>query len=102
VPAALGFAAGYVDGCTFVALFGLFVAQVTGSFVIAGAVLVAREHGTFIKVLAVPVFLLGAAVATRIVSVARREGWREHRRLYLDSRPSCSPACWRPCWPCQT
>jgi uncharacterized membrane protein YoaK (UPF0700 family) len=38
--------------------------------------LVAREHGTFIKVLAVPVFLLGAAVATTIVSVARREGWR--------------------------
>jgi uncharacterized membrane protein YoaK (UPF0700 family) len=76
VPAALGFAAGYVDGCTFVALFGLFVAQVTGSFVIAGAVLVARGPGTLIKVLAIPIFLLGAAVATTIVSVALRRGWR--------------------------
>ena len=42
VPVVLGFTAGYVDGCTFVTLFGLFVAQVTGSFVIAGAILVVR------------------------------------------------------------
>lgn len=76
VPIVLAFTAGYVDGCTFVALFGLFVAQVTGSFVIAGAVLVVREHGMLIKVLAIPVFLLGAAVATAVVSVARNIGWR--------------------------
>jgi uncharacterized membrane protein YoaK (UPF0700 family) len=76
LPVMLGFTAGYVDGCTFVALFGLFVAQVTGSFVIAGAVLVMREHGALIKLLAIPVFLLGAAVATAVVSVARRTGWR--------------------------
>jgi uncharacterized membrane protein YoaK (UPF0700 family) len=76
VPLVLGFAAGYVDGCTFVALFGLFVAQVTGSFVIAGAVLVVREVGALIKVLAIPAFLLGAAVATILVSVARHAGLR--------------------------
>jgi uncharacterized membrane protein YoaK (UPF0700 family) len=76
VPLMLGFAAGYVDGCTFVMLFGLFVAQVTGSFVIAGAVLVVHEYGALIKVLAIPVFLLGAAVATAAVSVARHAGWR--------------------------
>ena len=34
VPATLSFVAGYVDSYTFLALFGLFVAQVTGSFVI--------------------------------------------------------------------
>jgi uncharacterized membrane protein YoaK (UPF0700 family) len=76
VPVVLGFAAGYVDGCTFVTLFGLFVAQVTGSFVIAGATLVVREYGALIKVLAIPVFLLGGAVATALVSVARHAGWR--------------------------
>ena len=75
VPVMLGFAAGYVDGCTFVTLFGLFVAQVTGSFVIAGAILVVREYGALIKVLAIPVFLLGA-LATALVSVARHAGWR--------------------------
>ena len=32
VPALLSFAAGYVDACTFLALFGLYVAQETYSF----------------------------------------------------------------------
>jgi uncharacterized membrane protein YoaK (UPF0700 family) len=76
VPVLLGFAAGYVDGCTFVALFGLFVAQVTGSFVVAGALLVVRERGTLVRVLAIPVFLLGSVIATVVVSIARHKGWR--------------------------
>jgi uncharacterized membrane protein YoaK (UPF0700 family) len=76
VSIVLGFTAGYVDGCTFVALFGLFVAQVTGSFVIAGSVLVVREYGALIKLLAIPAFLLGAAVATAVVSLARHAGRR--------------------------
>jgi uncharacterized membrane protein YoaK (UPF0700 family) len=76
VPILLGFVAGYVDGCTFVALFGLFVAQVTGSFVIAGAAVVMHQHGALIKVLAIPVFLLGAVVTTAVVSIARHAGWR--------------------------
>ncbi|HLN09801.1 MAG TPA: YoaK family protein [Xanthobacteraceae bacterium] len=71
VLALLGFAAGYVDGCTTVALFGLFVAQVTGSFVVAGALLVVREQGALIKVLAIPAFVVGAAVATVLVSWVR-------------------------------
>ena len=76
LPAILGFIAGYVDGCTFVALFGLFVAQVTGSFMTAGALLVEPEHGALIKFMAVPAFLLGAAIATVVVSVSGRTRWR--------------------------
>jgi hypothetical protein len=32
IPPLLGFTAGFVDACTALALFGLFVAQVTGSY----------------------------------------------------------------------
>jgi hypothetical protein len=35
IPPLLGFTAGFVDACTALALFGLFVAQVTGSYLIA-------------------------------------------------------------------
>jgi hypothetical protein len=38
--------------------------------VIVGAVLVVRECGALIKVLAIPVFLLGAGVATALGSIA--------------------------------
>ena len=43
VPFLLSFVAGYVDSYTYLALFGLFAAQVTGSFVIAGAELVTHD-----------------------------------------------------------
>ena len=42
MPMLLSFVAGYVDSYTYLALFGLFAAQVTGSFVIAGAELGSR------------------------------------------------------------
>jgi uncharacterized membrane protein YoaK (UPF0700 family) len=67
VPALLSVLAGYVDSCTFLALFGLFVAQVTGSFVMAGTQLVAAEPGAWVKLLAIPVFLLACVVTTGIV-----------------------------------
>jgi uncharacterized membrane protein YoaK (UPF0700 family) len=76
VAVMLGFAASYVDGCTFVTLFGLFVAQATGSFVVASAILSVREHGALVKVLAIPVFLFSAAVVTALASVAHHAGWR--------------------------
>ena len=53
VPASLAFVAGYVDIYTFLGLFGLFVANVTGSFITAGAELVTHDVGIVGKVIAV-------------------------------------------------
>jgi uncharacterized membrane protein YoaK (UPF0700 family) len=76
VPALLSFTAGFVDACTFLALFGLFVAQVTGSFVVVGAEFVTHDEGVLIKVLAIPVFF-GAGLATTIFAeLLRRRGRR--------------------------
>jgi uncharacterized membrane protein YoaK (UPF0700 family) len=69
----LSFVAGYVDGCTYLALFGLFVAQVTASFVLTGAQLVAPSCGIVVKLVGIPVFFLAGMAATVIVkSVERR------------------------------
>jgi uncharacterized membrane protein YoaK (UPF0700 family) len=67
----LSLVAGYVDACTFLALFGLFVAQVTGSFVSAGIEPVVHQAGFFLKILAVPVFMIAGVATTVLASVTR-------------------------------
>jgi uncharacterized membrane protein YoaK (UPF0700 family) len=62
-PVLLALVAGFVDACTFLGLFGLFVAQVTGSYVLIGAGPLAGWPG-FIPVLAAPVFFAGGVAAT--------------------------------------
>jgi len=74
LPPLLSVIAGYVDSCTFLALFGLFVAQVTGSFVLAGTQLVAHEDAGLIKLIGIPVFFLACAVTTLIVDEMGRSG----------------------------
>jgi uncharacterized membrane protein YoaK (UPF0700 family) len=63
VPILLAAVAGCVDACTFLGLFGFFVAQVTGSYVLAGAHWVAGWPAAA-AVLAVPVFFAGGVAAT--------------------------------------
>jgi uncharacterized membrane protein YoaK (UPF0700 family) len=74
VPALLSFVAGYVDIYTFLALFGLFVAQVTGSFVTAGAELVTHDVGITGKVVAIAAFLFAAALTAGLVVFVREQG----------------------------
>jgi uncharacterized membrane protein YoaK (UPF0700 family) len=68
VPVLLSVVAGYVDSCTFLALFGVFVAQATGSFVIAGTQLVMHDDNILIKVLAIPVFFFAGMLTTAVVA----------------------------------
>src|SRR5258708_16222200 len=63
VPILLATVAGFVDACTFLGLFGFFVAQVTGSYVLAGAHPVAGSPGRTV-LLVVPVFFAGGVAAT--------------------------------------
>ena len=125
LPVALGYVAGYVDGCTFVALFGLFVAQVTGGFVAVGAVLGAGRDSTLLPLLAIPAFMLGAAVASALSAISRHRGLRASAILLgLESallaamaatallagemqNPDQPPHCWSVCsvcprWACRT
>jgi len=76
VTALLGFVAGCVDGVTFLGLFGIFVAQLTGSYVLAGTNFVQSEHGLTVKLLAIPVFFLAGCIATAVAAVARLRGLR--------------------------
>lgn len=78
LPMLLSFVAGYVDSYTYLALFGLFVAQVTGSFIIAGAELARHDYGVAGKLLAIPAFLGAAAAAAALIGVLQ-----ERRRSAL-------------------
>jgi uncharacterized membrane protein YoaK (UPF0700 family) len=49
IPVVLSVVAGYVDSCTYLGLFGVFVAQVTGSFVFAGASFISIEPGARLR-----------------------------------------------------
>jgi uncharacterized membrane protein YoaK (UPF0700 family) len=74
MPVLLSFVAGYVDSFTYLGLFGLFVAQVTGSFVIAGAEFVTHDFGIAGKLLAIIAFLIAAAATAALIALARNAG----------------------------
>ncbi len=70
VAALLAFVAGLIDACTVFALFGLFVAQVTGSFVLIGVQIVNADIVSVIRTLAIPVFFLGGFATVFIAELA--------------------------------
>lgn len=67
LPTSLAFVAGFVDACTFLAFAGFFVAQATGSFVVAGSEIMSDDAGFAIKVAAFPVFILAGMLTTFMV-----------------------------------
>ena len=71
IPVVLSVVAGYVDSCTYLGLFGVFVAQVTGSFVFAGALFISIEPGALAKLLAIPAFFLAGVGVTVLVHPLR-------------------------------
>jgi uncharacterized membrane protein YoaK (UPF0700 family) len=71
VPVLLAFVAGAVDACTFLALFGFFVAQLTGSFVTVGVQIVRHDPAALIHLLALPLFFLAGVAIVLIVLLAR-------------------------------
>lgn len=71
--ALLAFAAGVVDACTYLALFGLFVAQVTGSFVIVGVQVLDADPSAIIRTLAIPLFFFAGFATAFLVALAERE-----------------------------
>src|SRR4051812_7018756 len=70
----LAFTAGYVDTLGFMSLFGLFMAHVTGNFILIGAELAVPRSGVLIKFVAFPAFVLGVAAATVLTISMRRRG----------------------------
>ena len=70
VAGLLAFVAGVVDACTVFALFGLFVAQVTGSFVLIGVQIVNADIVNIIRTLAIPVFFLGGFATVFVAELA--------------------------------
>jgi uncharacterized membrane protein YoaK (UPF0700 family) len=75
VPVSLGLFAGFVDACTFFALFRLFVAQVTGSFVITGAQFVDTNPSMLVPMIAIPVFFLSGMGTALLLVFSQRTGW---------------------------
>jgi uncharacterized membrane protein YoaK (UPF0700 family) len=83
LPAGLSFVAGFVDTTSFVALFGLFTAHVTGNFVLLGSALVHSGPGVIAKVLVVPVFVMTVA-ALRLLTIRLRARKRAVVRTLLS------------------
>jgi uncharacterized membrane protein YoaK (UPF0700 family) len=78
IPFGMSVIAGIVDSVIFLSLFGIYVAQATGSFVSMGAHWSQPEPDFLVKMLAIPVFLAGGILAAAMV-----EGMAGRRRTAL-------------------
>ncbi|RQR35531.1 DUF1275 domain-containing protein [Burkholderia sp. Bp9143] len=75
--------AGFVDTLSFVSLFGLFTAHVTGNFVLIGAGVAGFGQGILLKLSVFPAFVLGVVAASLIArSLSGRPAWQGARALH--------------------
>ncbi|EAY5040737.1 DUF1275 domain-containing protein [Salmonella enterica] len=70
-PALLAASGGAIDTISFITLFGLFTAHVTGNLVVAGASLAGNGEGIVAKLLAIPVFMIAVAATTLIIKTRK-------------------------------
>ncbi|KVD07967.1 hypothetical protein WI80_01240 [Burkholderia ubonensis] len=74
--------AGFVDTLSFVALFGLFTAHVTGNFVLIGAGIAGFGQGILMKLSVFPAFVCGVVASSLIArSLSARPAWQGARAL---------------------
>ncbi|MFM0610002.1 YoaK family protein [Paraburkholderia sediminicola] len=73
--------AGFVDALSFVALFGLFTAHVTGNFVLIGAGVAGFSRGVLLKLIVFPAFIGGVAISSLLVRSLSRRHARQGARL---------------------
>src|ERR1044072_1978113 len=73
--------AGFVDTLSFVALYGLFTAHVTGNFVLIGAGVGGYGQGILLKLAVFPAFVAGVAGSSMLVSALPRHHVRHGARL---------------------
>jgi uncharacterized membrane protein YoaK (UPF0700 family) len=70
----LAFTSGFVDTLSFIALFGMFAAHVTGNFVLIATSLAEFRSGLWIKLLAIPIFIVSAALTRAYIIRRERRG----------------------------
>ena len=66
-PVLLTMVGGAIDTIGFIALFGFFTAHVTGNLVLAGAALVKGGTGVWIKLAAIPLFILTVVITKLLI-----------------------------------
>ncbi|WP_175946782.1 YoaK family protein [Burkholderia pyrrocinia] len=75
--------AGFVDTLSFVALFGLFTAHVTGNFVLIGAGVAGFGQGVLLKLSVFPAFVCGVVASSLIArALSARPAWQGARALH--------------------
>ncbi|MCU9957832.1 DUF1275 domain-containing protein [Burkholderia sp. BKH01] len=75
--------AGFVDTLSFVALFGLFTAHVTGNFVLIGAGIAGFGQGVLLKLSVFPAFVCGVVASSLIArALSARPAWQGARALH--------------------
>ncbi len=86
VAPSLSFVAGFCDATSFIALDHLFVAHVTGNIIVIGAEAWVNSENILAKIIAIPVFLMAAAITMLAVRWARRRGHHVlHAALYVEA-----------------
>ncbi|MBD2314128.1 DUF1275 domain-containing protein [Desertifilum sp. FACHB-1129] len=72
----LSWVAGFVDTAAFIILFDLFTAHVTGNLALAGSFFANSDHeGTLTRLVMIPVFMTGVALASLLARHARQHQW---------------------------